>query len=69
MTDFFTMGGYAGYVWGSYLLTAIVLAALFIGTQRGLRRRQRELDALRAIAPHRRGRRRAREEPREEKRA
>lgn len=58
MTDFFAMGGYAGYVWGSYLLTAVVLATLFIGAQRGLRRRQRELEALRAIAPHRRGRRR-----------
>ena len=57
MSDFVAMGGYAGYVWGSYLLTAVVLAVLFISAQR-------ELEALRALAPHRRGRRRVTEETR-----
>jgi len=64
MSDFVAMGGYAGFVWGSYLLTAVVLAVLFISAQRSLRRRQRELEALRALAPHRRGRRRVTEETR-----
>jgi len=61
MTEFFAMGGYAGYVWGSYLLTALVLSLLFFGSRRTLKRRQRELEAMRALAPHRRGRREARE--------
>jgi len=58
MSEFFAMGGYAGYVWGSYLLTLLVLAALFIASQRSLQRRQQKLEALRALVPHRRGRRR-----------
>lgn len=53
MTDFLAMGGYAGYVWGSYLLSAIVLAAVFVTAWRGLRRREQEIAALRALAPHR----------------
>lgn len=56
MADFLQMGGYAFYVWGSYLLTALVLGALFLGALRSLRRRERELQALRALAPHRRAR-------------
>ena len=27
MSDFFSMGGYAGYVWGSYVVFFVVLAA------------------------------------------
>jgi heme exporter protein D len=27
LADFFTMGGYGGYVWGAYGLTAVVIAA------------------------------------------
>lgn len=27
MSDFFSMGGYAGYVWGSYLVFFVVLVA------------------------------------------
>ncbi len=64
MAEFFAMGGYAGYVWGSYLLTAIILLALFTVSQRNLRRRQRELEALRALAPHRRERRTVEKEER-----
>jgi len=62
MADFLQMGGYAFYVWGSYLLTALVLGALFLGALRSLRRRERELQALRALAPHRRARSERREE-------
>jgi len=62
MADYLAMGGYALYVWGSYLLTALVLAALFLGALRGLRRREREIAALRALAPHRRARAERREE-------
>lgn len=62
MADYLHMGGYAFYVWGSYLLTALVLGMLFLGALRGLRRRERELQALRALAPHRRARTERREE-------
>jgi heme exporter protein D len=44
--EFFAMGGYAVYVWPSYGLTAVVLAALLIGSWRGLRVRQRQLRAI-----------------------
>ena len=45
MESFFAMGGYAGYVWTSYLLTAAVMGALFLGAWRSLRRREREIAA------------------------
>ena len=38
MTDFFAMGGYAWYVWGSYGVTVLVLVAEIVA----LRRRARE---------------------------
>jgi heme exporter protein D len=38
MSDFFAMGGYAWYVWGSYGLTFALLAAELIA----LRRRSRK---------------------------
>lgn len=39
MTDFFSMGGYGVYVWGSYLVTALFMIAEFIR----LRQRRRNL--------------------------
>ncbi|WP_366554676.1 heme exporter protein CcmD [Aquibaculum sediminis] len=56
MSGYLAMGGYALYVWGSYALTALVLGLLFFGARQGLKRRERELDSLRALAPHRRQR-------------
>jgi heme exporter protein D len=41
MTDFFAMGGYAWYVWGSYGVTVLVLVAEIVA----LRRRAREAKA------------------------
>jgi len=41
-SDFFSMGGYALYVWGSYLTTLIVLGAevvLLMKRKKSLRRR------------------------------
>jgi len=38
VTDFFAMGGYAWYVWGSYGVTVLVLVAEIVA----LRRRARE---------------------------
>jgi heme exporter protein D len=30
MADFFAMGGYAGYVWPAYTITAVVLIAAIV---------------------------------------
>jgi len=41
-SDFFSMGGYALYVWGSYLTTLVVLGAevvLLMKRKKSLRRR------------------------------
>lgn len=40
MSEFFSMGGYAPYVWSSYALTALVLVANIIGA----RVREREIE-------------------------
>lgn len=47
MNKFFDMGGYGAFVWPSYIITALVLAAVFIFSRRLLKSRERELDALR----------------------
>ena len=43
---FFSMGGYAPYIWPSFGLSALVLAALFHTTLRALRRAEAELSRL-----------------------
>lgn len=57
MANYFEMGGYAGYVWPSYALAAIVLVALFVTTWRGLKARERTLETLQAARGGRRRRR------------
>lgn len=39
MSDFFAMGGYGGYVWGSFLVTALCMVVEVVQ----LRRRRRTL--------------------------
>lgn len=46
MNEFLNMGGYGAFVWPSYIITALVLAAVFIFSHRLLKSRERELDAL-----------------------
>lgn len=46
MAGFFEMGGYAPYVWGSYGLTVLVLAALIYLSIRRLRAAERMLSLL-----------------------
>lgn len=46
MTEFFTMGGYAAFVWPAMGLSALVMAALYIQSHRRLRAREAELKAL-----------------------
>ncbi|HEX9489258.1 MAG TPA: heme exporter protein CcmD [Stellaceae bacterium] len=48
---FLAMGGYAGYVWPAYSAAVVVLGGLLAWSLAGYRRAQRELKALRRIAP------------------
>ncbi|WP_373087738.1 heme exporter protein CcmD [Sneathiella sp.] len=59
VATFFNMGGYGYYVWPSFALSAIVLAALYFRSQRWLRSVERELneaenrrDRMRSISRH-----------------
>ena len=47
LMDFLSMGGYGAYIWPSYLIAAIVLLALLIGSLRNVRGREARLEALR----------------------
>lgn len=46
MSEFFAMGGYAGFVWSAYAVAAIVMIGLLVQTVRSLRARAAELDSL-----------------------
>ncbi len=46
MSEFFTMGGYAVFVWPSYALTAVVMAAVLIASIRGLKETQATFERL-----------------------
>lgn len=57
--NFIDMGGYAGFVWPAYLLTALILAALAVASFGASRRRALELKKLQELSPHRQRRRAA----------
>lgn len=54
MSEFFAMGGYAGFIWSSYAIVAIVLIGLLIISLRELRTRRAEVETLEAASPRRR---------------
>ncbi len=53
------MGSYGGYVWPSYILSALIMAALVIVTLRQLRDREQELARRQSEFPSRRRDRKA----------
>jgi heme exporter protein D len=55
MQSFLEMGGYGGFVWPAYGVTAIVLVGLLVASLRALRKRQAALDALERESGARRG--------------
>lgn len=57
MSEFFAMGGYAPYVWGSYGLAFLVLLVLLVVSLLSLRRTEATLRTLEAGLPRRRRRR------------
>ena len=46
MNDFFAMGGYAAYVWPSYIIAVAAIAGMAIQTVTAWRRAQERLNAL-----------------------
>ena len=52
MMEFFTMGGYAAFVWPAIGLSVLVLAALYIQSHHALRAREAELEALKSQKTH-----------------
>jgi heme exporter protein D len=48
MAEFFDMGGYAWFVWPSYLVAAAVLIAMLALSLRSMRAREAELESLQA---------------------
>jgi heme exporter protein D len=57
MNEFFAMGGYGGFVWPAFGVTAAVMLGLLIASLRNLRANQRSLEQLQARNPGRRARR------------
>jgi heme exporter protein D len=45
LADFLAMGGYGGFVWSAYGLTALMLAAMTVASLKQLRAARRELAA------------------------
>ena len=48
MQDFLNMGGYAGFVWPSYIIGVGVLVGLYVMTKRSLSASESQLDILQA---------------------
>ena len=47
LTNYIAMGGYGGFIWPAYVVTATVLIGLLIASRRTLKARETELDAIR----------------------
>ena len=56
LSNFLEMGGYGGFVWPAFGLTAAILLALLADSLRRLKAAQRALARLEAASPGRRGR-------------
>ncbi|MCG8355878.1 MAG: heme exporter protein CcmD [Kiloniellales bacterium] len=60
LQDFLAMGGYGGYVWPAYALSAVVLIGFAVTSLRDLRAAERALAKQEAKQPDRRRRKAAR---------
>jgi len=56
ISNFFAMGGYAGFVWSAYGAAALILIGLLVMSWKDLRARQAEVAALEAASPRRQSR-------------
>ena len=46
MNEFFSMGGYAGYIWPAYAIPAVLMVVIWLLSQKGLADSWRLLTAL-----------------------
>jgi heme exporter protein D len=54
LTEHLAMGGYAAYVWSAFAVALVLLVGLFLQSRRAARRRELELEELRArVRPQR----------------
>ncbi len=51
MSEFFAMGGYAGYIWPAYGISALVLIGLTLESIAAYRRASRDVASLEAGVP------------------
>ena len=51
MSEFFAMGGYAGYIWTAYGISALVLIGILLQSRAAYRRASREVAGLEEGAP------------------
>ena len=56
LAAYMTMGGYGGFIWSAYGVTALVMAGLVVSTWRSLKAREKELKILQEMSTGRRGR-------------
>jgi heme exporter protein D len=52
-SEFFVMGGHAGFIWPAYGAGLIILGGFWYTSLRALRAREREIAELEKAAPHR----------------
>lgn len=57
VSDFLAMGGYGGFVWPAFGVTALVLVWLLVASLRRLRANERQLTRMQTAAPAARPRR------------
>ena len=57
LTSFLEMGGYGGFVWPAFGVTAVLMLALLVDSLRRLKAGERALERLEAQVPTRRQRR------------
>ncbi len=48
ISEFFAMGGYAGFVWPAFAVTTVVMVALVVLSRRALRANEAMLESLQA---------------------
>ena len=48
MSEFFAMGGYGGFIWPAYGVAAILMAGVLILSWKDMRRREAQVELLRA---------------------
>ena len=46
MSEYFAMGGHAGFIWTAYAVATIVMVAMLVASMRSLRRQQQAVRLL-----------------------